>query len=45
MNVKALCIHMERYYLGHEPPPTPHTPTPHTAPTLHSVQPDAVDTS
>ena len=26
MNVKALCIHMERHYLGHgsPPPPTPH---------------------
>ena len=38
MNVKALCIHMERY-LGHDSPPQ------HTPPALHSVQPYAVDTS
>ena len=41
MNVKALRIHMERHYLGHG---SPHPP-PHTAPTLNSVQPFAVDTN
>ena len=45
MNVESFCIRMERYYLGHGSPPTPHYSYPPLCSAHSSEQPNLVSES